>query len=147
MKLEWVVGEGGAGLYLDDNRIAGGKPWGGGKVERSWEVDPKDLRAVLYREDPYLSVNEVIELLNTYLNFDRAAITNLIRRQISCNKDMADHPTIQVRADHGIPFVGMLGIINGLFGTREDGWGHITAVVDDAGQIERFENTEVTRPS
>ncbi len=153
MKIDWVVGAGGAGLYLDDQRISGNKPWGGGEVKRSWEVDPKELRAVLYREDPYLMVDEVIELLNTYLDFDRRALTYLIRHQVSCNKDMAEHPTIQVRGYDpktnepiDTTFVGMLGILNGLFGTREsDGWGHITVILDKAGQIEKFQNTSVTR--
>jgi hypothetical protein len=36
-------------VYLDDVRIAGGKPWGGGDVIASFKVKPADLSAVLER--------------------------------------------------------------------------------------------------
>lgn len=34
-------------LYLDDYRIAGGKPWGGGRIIHRWPVLIKDLVAAL----------------------------------------------------------------------------------------------------
>lgn len=47
MKLEYVSGVEGNSIYLNDFRIAGPKPWGGGKVLKSWEIDKEDvLRAI-----------------------------------------------------------------------------------------------------
>lgn len=34
-------------VYLDDTRIAGGKPWGGGDIIASFKVDPADLDRIL----------------------------------------------------------------------------------------------------
>ena len=43
---------------------------------------------------------------------------------------MADHPTVQVREKKWEYRAGFLGIINGLFGTNEQGWGRIAMVVN-----------------
>lgn len=34
-------------VYLNDHRIAGGKPWGGGTVIKSFTVETKDVFAAL----------------------------------------------------------------------------------------------------
>lgn len=44
-KLEIVRGQfGHVAVYLDDLRIAGQKPWGGGKTIHSWQIDLGDKR-------------------------------------------------------------------------------------------------------
>jgi hypothetical protein len=37
-------------LYLNDFRIAGSKPWGGGKIIRTWKVRRADLATALERK-------------------------------------------------------------------------------------------------
>lgn len=39
-------------LYVADKRVAGGKPWGGGRVIAEWSVDAADLRALLAAPEP-----------------------------------------------------------------------------------------------
>ena len=40
-------------IYLNDHRIAGGKPWGGGTTTAKWSVSLADLRRAL----PGLDIN------------------------------------------------------------------------------------------
>lgn len=93
---------------------------------------------------------EFIEYLNQLLTFDTDAITNLCENRIFCNKDLADHRTVQVQGlDGAAPagaaaLVGMLGILNGFIGTRADGYGYVTAYYEDNGEISRFELTRRT---
>ena len=75
------------------------------------------------------TVDDLIAFLNQALETDPAAISTLFRRRVACNLAMADHPTIQVHSDFT---VGPLGLLNGLFGIREDGYGHLTAMWGDS---------------
>lgn len=88
------------------------------------------------------SVQETIDFLNELLKLDEPAITRLIESRVACNEDLTEHPTVQVQDVVGAPSVGLLGILNGLFGTDEKGWGPITAVVEDDGTISSFKRTE-----
>ncbi len=56
-----------------------------------------------------------IRVLNEALAADRTAITTLLAERTPCNRDLADHPTVQVRhiGDQWYE-VGTLGLINGL---------------------------------
>ena len=47
LKLSLVRGVGGFTVYLNDHRIAGLKPWAGGKVEKEWDVDLADIKTAL----------------------------------------------------------------------------------------------------
>ena len=86
---------------------------------------------------------QAISFLNELIALDPQAITALVESRVPCNQALADHPTVQVSATTGNGFsVGLLGVLNGLFGAREDGWGFITAVFDDNGQITEFKKTE-----
>ena len=77
-----------------------------------------------------VTVNQTIEVLNRALAEDAVAVTALIGYRVPCNGALADDVTIQVgRADGGWD-VGLLGIINGIFGVRADGWGYIAAETD-----------------
>ena len=79
-----------------------------------------------------VSVDYVIEFLNSALKDDKEAIHNLIEQRVICNEKLADHPTIQVSCKNKEQFeVGLLGILNGLFGTTEEGLGLISAVYED----------------
>ena len=84
----------------------------------------------------------VVKFLNDLLASDREAISQLVEHRIPCNNLLAEHPTVQVSGMP--PLIGMLGIINGMCGVREDGRGFITAVYNDSHPevIERFELTE-----
>lgn len=87
------------------------------------------------------TINEAITILNTILEADRGALQQLIDHRVLCNEALADHPTVQVGAVNGEYCVGVLGVINGLFGVDERQWGFIAAEYNDAGQLERFRRT------
>lgn len=93
-----------------------------------------------------VTVEQAIELLNSALEADPIAIQNLMNSRVTCNDDLANHPTIQVGSDgvgEDSPFrVGLLGIVNGLFGTwNSNGYGAIHAECMSDGTIVTFART------
>jgi len=99
-------------------------------------------------------IDKAIEVLNRAVKQDAQAMTYLMEYRVQVNDGLADDPTIQVldytdivqKGPMGLerktPVLGTLGLINGIFGIREDGWGYITMVADDTtGLILRFQRT------
>lgn len=85
--------------------------------------------------------NELLLRLNKLIQDDddvRRDVGKLVDAHIPCSKATADHPTIQV----GDNSVGFLGVLNGLAGVLPDGpkkgWGYITAVMGDDGELLEF---------
>lgn len=78
---------------------------------------------------------KIVDLLNEAVKLDKPAIAALIGFRVPCNDALAEHPTIQVGAQHGGMMVGWLGILNGIAGFWEDGdkkdWGAIAAEFED----------------
>jgi len=90
-----------------------------------------------------VTVSEVIEFLNELLELDQKAIELLVDSRVPCSDSMASHPTVQVTGYASGAFkVGMLGILNGIFGVDAGGWGPISAVYDDDSRLIHFERTE-----
>ena len=50
--VEVVLGVEGRCLVINDIRVAGPKPWGGGKVIKRWIVDEKDIIEALGATQP-----------------------------------------------------------------------------------------------
>ena len=82
-------------------------------------------------------------MLNRALEKDPRAIMDLIEYRIPCEPVLAEDPTIQVTGeessigteDGDVVYrndykIGLLGLLNGLFGVDEEGWGFIAAVFD-----------------
>ena len=67
-----------------------------------------------------VTIDGAVKLLNEMLAADVGATAALIANRVPCNKALADHPTIQVHRQHDVTFVGLLGVINGLFGVDSD---------------------------
>lgn len=75
-----------------------------------------------------ITVDQALEVLNRAVESDPEAIKNLIETRIPCNDKLSADPEIQVGIYHiGKPTVGVLGLLNGLFG-EQDGWGAFCAV-------------------
>lgn len=80
--------------------------------------------------------DDAIEVLNRMIEADQQAAQQLVNGRVPCNRGLADDPTIQVgRRNGAIGWersweVGLLGIINGIFGIDDRGWGPIAAVFD-----------------
>lgn len=73
------------------------------------------------------SITKAVRVLNEAIEADHSAIIQLFRIKIPCGPKLVEHPTIQVSKQHTI---GTFGLINGLFGTDETGYGFIEAEVD-----------------
>ena len=70
-----------------------------------------------------VTIQEVVDYLNELMELDRVAVGALINNRVPCNQALAEHPTCQVRAQDGGHVVGLLGILNGMFGVDGEGWG------------------------
>lgn len=81
---------------------------------------------------------DVVDYLNELMGIDPILMHALIETRLSCNQALSDHSTVQVGGTVGSPTVGLLGILNGLVGVRDDQWGYITAVYEEAGKLTHF---------
>lgn len=72
---------------------------------------------------------QAIEVLNEAFKIDPLAVKSLFGVRISCNEKLADHETIQVQKypEDKVYTVGLLGVINGIFGVDREQWGTIAA--------------------
>jgi len=51
IKIEYVIGAAGTDcLYINEYRVSGPKPWGGGNVLKTWMVDKKEIIQALGEE-------------------------------------------------------------------------------------------------
>lgn len=79
------------------------------------------------QEEPKkISVDQVVDYLNELLQIDRCATGALVANRVPCNEAMADHKSVQTLGVNGGYAVGLLGIINGMFGADENGYGEIS---------------------
>lgn len=87
-----------------------------------------------------ITIDEVIEFLNSLIAIDASAVAELVKTHVPCNEALAEHPTVQASTDFYGCNVGMLGIINGMFGVDERSWGPICWVTEN-GKPVRFQRT------
>lgn len=90
---------------------------------------------------PSVTITEVVALLNELVALDPDAMHALVESRVPCNDALADHPTVQVssRVDgdgSGYEF-GILGALNGLFGTDGISYGAISASFNE-GRLTNF---------
>ncbi len=60
----------------------------------------------------YVTPQDVVDLLNELLSCDHAAVQALVRSRVPCNERIHAHPTVTTDGE----VVGLIGILNGLFG-------------------------------
>ena len=94
----------------------------------SQEADQEERRVEMLKET--VTIDEVLEVLNRIVKTDPQAAHDLVETRVDCNDSLVKDPTIQV-AKEEIPMlgttgtfysVGLLGVLNGIFGVHEDGW-------------------------
>ena len=78
-----------------------------------------------------ISIDNVIEYLNSVLDADPLALRALLCAFVPCNDRLAKHPTAIVSAEwiEG-PTIGLMGLINGMFGISEDNYAAICYKID-----------------
>ncbi len=97
-----------------------------------------------------ITLQDTLVFLNELLSLDQKAMQTLVDQRVNCSKQLADHPTVQV-CGYRIPVdfiegqdsvpgysVGLLGILNGLFGSDAERWGAIAAVYEADGRLSKF---------
>lgn len=89
----------------------------------------------------YSSVQDVIDLLNELNRMDGDVVSALVNTRYRCNDAVVRHPTVQVDSSEGSPRLGFVGLLNGLFGVDEGGYGPLTAVMDARNKVVRFQRT------
>ncbi len=101
------------------------------------------------------SHHEAIAVLNEMHALDPTVLPAMIENRVPCNAELADHPTAQVCALSEFPDngssksfeIGLLGVLNAIFGINSKGSGYISAVYADKAQdgdkLLRFEAVPV----
>jgi len=73
---------------------------------------------------------------------DHEAIEKLVEMRVPCNDALVNDPACQTTFHENEvgaqPVVGLLGVLNGVFGTRSNGWGWIGANFDDDNKMTGF---------
>ena len=89
-----------------------------------------------------ISIEDVCEILNDLLKIDYDACFRLVNHRETCNVKVYNHPTIMVAEIAGEYTVGIIGLLNGMFGIREDGFGQLCYNMDnDSEKITEFKPT------
>lgn len=97
---------------------------------------------VVNMKQEHVSIDSTVWLLNSLVKIDPEMMDKLFGCRVDCNEIIARHPTVQVdEYSPGKYTVGMLGILNGLFGTNEEGHGLITSIKQD-GVLIGFRRTD-----
>lgn len=84
----------------------------------------------LATEEDKAAAARAVEVLNELYILDPTVLEKLIDHREACSPAYAEHPTVQVVTIDGIKQVGLLGVLNSLFGTHPNGYGLIAASYD-----------------
>ena len=82
------------------------------------------------QRDCTITPQDAIDYLNDIMSCDAEALERLIEHREPCNDALAFHPTVQSSGQEGAYKVGLLGILNGLFGVDSNDWGPIAAAYE-----------------
>ncbi len=83
-------------------------------------------------------ISNVLDYLNSLILADEKAMDEIFHFHVPCNDSLTDHPTAQVGEDG----IGVIGIINGMFGTNSDGTGKIAACFSESDKLMCFVSNE-----
>lgn len=95
---------------------------------------------------PALTPQDAIDVLNRIHTADPTVLVSLVHHRVPCNTQLAEDETVQVgRPTVGDGYeVGLLGILNGIFGDRGDGKGWIASVYDGPRLVRFALNVEAS---
>ena len=77
-----------------------------------------------------VSLTQAVILLNELVKADPETMQALLEARVPCGASLARHPSIQLLMKDGRPRVGLLGVLNSLFGKGADGQAQIIAESD-----------------
>lgn len=101
------------------------------------------------KEERLQLAHDFIRVLNSAVALDKHAMHVLAENRIRCNKELAQHPTIQVQTTQqsnttgacalvDVHKVGLVGILNGILGKDEFGHAYIAASYGNDHQLIKF---------
>lgn len=85
-----------------------------------------------------VAIQDVIDLLNELCDADPHAVRNLVNSRAMCNETIGEHPTVQTEKVDENYYFGLLGVLNGLFGVDNDGYGPIVMLTGDSTEETKF---------
>ena len=86
-----------------------------------------------------INPKHAVNVLNRIHEKDPTVLPSLIAYRVPCNEWLADDPTVQVRPSPEGTEVGLLGVLNGIFGVVPfKKHGYIAANYDDEHQLISF---------
>ena len=80
----------------------------------------------------------IVGFLNDLLRYDPDWVNEFFQLRGECNKRLAEHPSVQVLAEHSIYWCGVVGLLNGLCGKLSDDITGPIAMVVENGRIIQF---------
>ena len=95
-----------------------------------------------------ITPDEAISVLNRLHQKDFWAIQRLFEHRVECNEDLALDETCQVKQESdGKYTIGLMGIINAIFGIDEEKCGFISYSIDPGEDrfIQKFQRFEQTK--
>jgi len=135
------------GLFEAYVEVAGKAIWRSHKLEGlpvmgDW-VDPHDVYEYANRHEGIhatTNLDEVLATLNELVIADPEGMHALCETRVPFN---GEHPTAQfsLNPEDGCIKLGLLGVLNALFGKSTTGWGAITAVFDE---VEGYDDHRLT---
>lgn len=89
-------------------------------------------------DEKQVTLTHALSVLNRIHALDPTVMPALIGYRVPCNDALAADPTVQVGSSGEKYEVGLLGILNGLFGVDENDWGFIYARFDKDKNLIEF---------
>jgi hypothetical protein len=88
-----------------------------------------------------VTIESVCETLNSLLELEPETMQSLLAFRVECGQAMAEHETVQVKDEGAGKYtVGILGLLNGVFGKDENGNGNLCAMYSN-GKLAGFRRT------
>lgn len=88
-----------------------------------------------------ITLPEIVDFFNEIYVADPKAVRALLLAAFACNRKLAAHPRMVITHVNRKPAIGMMAILNSLFGVDEEGIGPLSVV--ENGRTLRFSHTRI----
>ena len=101
-----------------------------GRGSDAGEAKPMSLEDTHMSSKP-VTVAEAVAVLNRLVAADPDAMSALVNHRVPANQALVDDPTAQCGTYEGVARIGLVGVLNAIFGADEKSWGYIMVQVDE----------------
>jgi hypothetical protein len=87
-----------------------------------------------------VTVTEAVATLNELVALDRDVMDKLVKARFITTTEFSNHPTVQCgrRGPNSELTIGLLGVLNAIFGIDSFDWGYVAVDLDDDGNLLKF---------